>query len=195
MPFRFRTALRWTVAGACWVIAMLVTSGSFAVDPPKRVPPKWLPPERDPVHEVAYPGRRATPYERAVADAYGTLLGFEYVSHQCLMTFPEYHAKNQAAYDDLREEQKDAIEDIRRHMKAMILRNAHGDAAMAAKVEKLSRDQTDADLQREMKTLGPGAVRENCRLYSKVVKVTFDFEKTLATQLKVLRSHVLAGKQ
>jgi len=173
-----------------WIGVIALIAGAVALaDEPKRTPPRLLGfgEAPDPVAEAANIIPHSE-YDSAVLNALVSLLSRDAMRAVCAVELPKLRAVNDAAYVAWTERNAAAIRDIQPHSKALILKSAHNNAALAQKVEGFQLQQTQLYLRQQLSIDGSHSV---CTGYARVLKERAGLEAELASQLAIIRSHPL----
>lgn len=132
----------------------------------------------------------ASDYEEAVVDLFGSVMQVTGLLSLCSEAAPDLQKANEAAFRAWRE-RKSAVEDIERHARALILRNAGGQEALARRAEAQWLAESIANSKRFYADQPPNALSDMCHGFAGLLQGTFDLDSQQADALARLRSRPL----
>jgi hypothetical protein len=126
-----------------------------------------------------------------VANLFGNEQGMGWTIELCGELFPHFAIANKRALVSWRAQHKQSLDLIERNAKAVVLRNAHRDKVLAAKVQALYRARAEIALRvRYLKD--PAQVEQICKGAPLALQLD-DIDTKFATDLAALRAHPIDG--
>jgi hypothetical protein len=135
-------------------------------------------------------GNASGNYETDLGQLHGSTESLRIIKDLCAEEFPEYKAKNEAAYAAWRAKSAPFLSEVDGHMTALIERETKGDRQKADAV-RARLDQEFAVFKATQKRLfasDPVRARDRCGSYPALITVpAWDFEKSMAGHVAVMR--------
>lgn len=164
--------------------------GGVAADPHTYTPLQFNGfPAPDPVATAADAPTKS-PTDRALAQLIGTAMTPGLLVELCNALFPESTDSNKRALTEWQERHKATLALIDRNEEAFVLRNAHGDRALTAKVRQLYHDRSYADFREQYKK-DPTGIEATCQSLPRVLP-KLDIDSRNVSEVATLRAHPIA---